>query len=103
MSKFDIRKFLVPLLGIVAVGNVVLFVAMGIKGFLWRILHDRRIVTPALLFAISGGGIGVFALLFIQQEIHEDVLWVRTIELVIPLLTAAYAVWSLCLEIRRVK
>ena len=96
----DIRKILLPVLGLVAVGNGAVFAILAVTGFLWRILKDRRIVAPALLFAISGGGIGVFGLMFGQREIHEDVLWIRTVELVLPILTASYAVWCIVTELR---
>lgn len=100
----SIRRLLVGVLVLTALANGVLVVIMAIRGILGRIvrmLAQRSLLTPLLLAVVSVGGMAVFGYLFVHREIHEDVLWIRTVELIVPLMTASYALWCIVTEVKK--
>jgi hypothetical protein len=106
MSNFNIRKLLFLSLivsWIGAAGTIASLTISGrLKAFL-RLISNRDILTPMLLVIMSAGGVAVFALMFVNGSIHEDVLWIKTLELLTPLFVGVYAIWCLVLELRKFK
>ena len=74
------------------------------KGRFWLIARQMLkpvLLTPALLVIMSAGGAAVFGLMFVRGYIYEDVLWIKTLELIVPLATMGYAIWRLVVATRQ--
>ena len=95
---------LMPMLIGVLVADGVLAAFAAARGKHWPIVRQivkPAILTPGLLLVISAGGAAVFGLMFVRGHIYEDVLWVRTLELIVPLATMGYAIWRLVVATRQ--